>query len=369
MLLQRNFLVVLVLIGVVFGANLSVVKALPRRILLDTDVNTDDLFALLYLLKLNRSEFELEAITISANAWTSAGHAVNQIYDILYMMGRDDIAVGVGGEGGILDDGTIQPNVGGYISIIDQGLTTTGGCRYRQAIPLGIRGRLDADTNYGLRKAFLPQGSRKYNPLQQKTAQQVMIDKISEGPINIFLIGSHTNFAILLMSNPHLKKNVEHIYVMGGGIRSENPTGCCPENASRSCIPRQCGDPGNIFTDYTSNPYAEFNIFGDPFAAYQVIHSGIPLTIVPLDATDTIPVTKTFFEVFEQNHGTVEAQYAFQTLKIARDSRLGEQFYTFQNLILKKVGYTVGMFRQGFEIPFVLRVMGKGNVRMVIQQR
>lgn len=36
------------------------------------------------------------------------------------MMGRDDIAVGVGGEGGILEDGTIQPNVGGYIPIIDQ---------------------------------------------------------------------------------------------------------------------------------------------------------------------------------------------------------------------------------------------------------
>lgn len=62
MLLQRNFWVVLVLISVVFGANLMFVKALPRRILLDTDVDTDDLFALLYLLKLNRSEFELEVI-------------------------------------------------------------------------------------------------------------------------------------------------------------------------------------------------------------------------------------------------------------------------------------------------------------------
>lgn len=69
----------------------------------------------------------------------------------------------------------------------------------------------------------------------------------------------------------------------------------------------------------------------------QVIHSGIPLTIVPLDATDTIPVTKTFFEVFEQNHGTVEAQYAFQTLKIARDSRLGEQFYTVSSEMLSSI--------------------------------
>lgn len=33
--------------------------------------------------------------------WPS-GHAVNQLYDLLYMMGRDDIAVEVGGEGGNL---------------------------------------------------------------------------------------------------------------------------------------------------------------------------------------------------------------------------------------------------------------------------
>ncbi|XP_062105957.1 uncharacterized protein LOC133817447 [Humulus lupulus] len=38
-----------------------------------------------------------------------------------------------------------------------QGVTTTGGCRYRQAIPVGIGGGLDVDTNFGIRKAFLPQ--------------------------------------------------------------------------------------------------------------------------------------------------------------------------------------------------------------------
>ena len=39
-----------------------------------------------------------------------------------------------------------------------QGLTTTGGCRYRQAIPKGrFGGMLDIDSNYGFRKAFLPQ--------------------------------------------------------------------------------------------------------------------------------------------------------------------------------------------------------------------
>lgn len=62
----------------------------------------------------------LQAVTINTNSWTDAGHAVNQVYDILYMMGRDDVAVGVGGEGGILEDGTILPNVGGYLPLIEQ---------------------------------------------------------------------------------------------------------------------------------------------------------------------------------------------------------------------------------------------------------
>ncbi|GKA60522.1 hypothetical protein Tco_0759929 [Tanacetum coccineum] len=104
-------------------------------------------------------EVYLCGITINTNAWSDAGHSVNHIYDILYMMGRDDVAVGVGGEGGILEECTIQPNVGGYIPIIDQGSGIAGPCRYRQAIPVGAGGRLYKDTNFGYRKSFLPQDS------------------------------------------------------------------------------------------------------------------------------------------------------------------------------------------------------------------
>ncbi|KAK4266463.1 hypothetical protein QN277_027380 [Acacia crassicarpa] len=326
---RRSFCVaVITAMAALVAASSSAVEGSPRRILWDSDIDTDDFFGFLYLMKLNRSEFELQAITISANAWTNAGHAVNQVYDLLYMMGRDDIAVGVGGEGGILENGSILPNVGGYLPVIDQGMSTGGSCRYRQAIPVGAGGRLDIDANYGLRKAFLPQGKRGYNPLQQPTAQQVLIEKISEGPITVFMTGTHTNLGIFLMSNPHLKKNIEHIYIMGGGVRSSNPTGCCPKNSSSSCVPQQCGDRGNIFTDYHANPYAEFNIFGDPFAAYQVIHSRIPITLVPLDATNTIPINEAFFDEFEKSQDTYEAQYCFQSLKMARDTWFDDHFYT-----------------------------------------
>jgi hypothetical protein len=61
-----------------------------------------------------------QAVTINVNAWSDAGHAVNHVYDVLYMMGRDDIPVGVGGDGGISDSGTIYPNIGGYLPLIDQ---------------------------------------------------------------------------------------------------------------------------------------------------------------------------------------------------------------------------------------------------------
>lgn len=43
-----------------FGWKDCMVMAKPRRILLDTDVDTDDFFALLYILKQNRSEFDLK---------------------------------------------------------------------------------------------------------------------------------------------------------------------------------------------------------------------------------------------------------------------------------------------------------------------
>jgi len=206
-------------------------------------------------------------------------------------------------------------------------MSRIGGCRYRQAIPLEGGGRLDVNTNFGIRRGFLPQGHRRYTPLHQLTAQQVMIDTISAGPTAVILIGAHTNFAIFLMTHPHLKRNVEHIYIMGGGVRSKNPTGCCPKNATTSCMPEQCGDHGNLFTSYSTNPNAEFNIFEDPFSSYQVFHSGIPITLVPLDATNTIPINQEFFYEFQQHQSTYEAQYCFKALKMARDTWFNDQFY------------------------------------------
>ncbi|XP_015875259.2 nucleoside hydrolase 3 [Ziziphus jujuba] len=295
-------------------------QAQPRRILVDTDMDGDDVFALLYLLKQNKTEFDLQAITINANGWSDAGHAVNHLYDLLFMMDRDHIPVGVGGEGAILPNHTILSDVGGYLPIIDQRSSTAGNCRYRQAIPVGHGGRLGVNTNHGLRRAFLPQGDRRYIPLQQPSTQKVTRDAISAGPITVFLLGSHTNLALFLIAHPHLKKNIEHIYAMGGAVR---PT-CNNPNSSKAGLCEE--DFGNLYPQDT-NPYAEFNIFEDPFAAYTVLHSGIPFTLIPLDATRTIPVDENFYLAFENKQDTYEAQYSFKTLKIVHDTWPNSDFY------------------------------------------
>uniref|UniRef100_A0ACD5THF0 Uncharacterized protein n=1 Tax=Avena sativa TaxID=4498 RepID=A0ACD5THF0_AVESA len=188
-------------------------------------------------------------------------------------------------------------------------MSTAGSCRYRQAIPLGRHGgRLDSDTNAGVRRGFLPQGPRRYTPLRQPTAQRVMVDTVSAGTTTLLLLGTHTNAALLLMAHPHLRRNIERVYVSGGSVRAT----------------------GNLFTAYGANPFAEFNVFGDPFAAYQVLHSGVPVTLVPLDATNTIPVTVEFFAEFGSRwQSTPEARYCFQSLDkvLKRDRKPGPDLH------------------------------------------
>jgi hypothetical protein len=46
--------------------------AAPRRLLVDTDMDTDDLLALLYILKQNRSEFDLKVGAMSPSLYPRA---------------------------------------------------------------------------------------------------------------------------------------------------------------------------------------------------------------------------------------------------------------------------------------------------------
>ena len=86
-----------------------------------------------------------QAIIVSPNGWANAA-TIDVVYELLHMMGRDDIPVGLG---------EIFPtNSNPFESDVD-------GCKYVKAIPHGSGGFLDSDTLYGLARN-LPRSPRRF---------------------------------------------------------------------------------------------------------------------------------------------------------------------------------------------------------------
>jgi len=67
----------------IFG---SCAEGRPHRILVDTDVDTDDFFALLYLLKLNTSQFKLEVSLLSNRCNASLPSSSLIIPEIIHLL-------------------------------------------------------------------------------------------------------------------------------------------------------------------------------------------------------------------------------------------------------------------------------------------
>ena len=108
----------------------------------------------------------------------------------------------------------------------------------------------------GIGNSVLPPPNK--GPIAQH-AVDYLIDRVlaEPGELSIFPIGPLTNIAMAIRKEPKFAKAVKQLVIMGGAIH---------EN-------------GNI------TPLAEFNIYVDPHAAHIVFHSGIPITLIPLDVT------------------------------------------------------------------------------------
>jgi hypothetical protein len=77
---------------------------------------------------------------VNGNGWANIA-SIDIVYDILHMMGCDDIPVGLG-----------NTTAFGYPTL---------GCTNSYAIPQGSGGFLDSDTLYGLARS-LPRSPRRY---------------------------------------------------------------------------------------------------------------------------------------------------------------------------------------------------------------
>jgi inosine-uridine nucleoside N-ribohydrolase len=75
--------------------------------------------------------------------------------------------------------------------------------------------------------------------------------------------------------------------------------------------------PGNV--SYAAemgieNEAAEWNIYVDPRAAALVLASGAPVTFVPLDASNQVPLDNVFYERLAAERNTPEANFVYQAL-------------------------------------------------------
>ena len=117
--------------------------------------------------------------------------------------------------------------------------------------------------NTGLGYAELPEPRAR--PIVQHGID-FLIEKImsSPGEITLVAIGPLTNLALAIRQEPRLVQAVREVIVMGGAIRYEGNT----------------------------TALAEFNTYVDPHAAHIVCHSGMLITLVPLDVTYQCILTK-----------------------------------------------------------------------------
>ncbi|MFY0577193.1 nucleoside hydrolase [Cystobacter fuscus] len=101
----------------------------------------------------------------------------------------------------------------------------------------------------------------------------------SSEPITIISLGGLTNLAQLLEQYPDSNwSNLQQIVIMGGAVFSDG-------NVSLLNNAMPAWDQGPA---YSTNTYAEWNIFIDPLAAQKILRSTLPLTLVPLDACDYV---------------------------------------------------------------------------------
>jgi pyrimidine-specific ribonucleoside hydrolase len=207
-------------------------QSLGIPVIWDDDGSPDGIIALLYLLR--HPDIRVVGISISC------GEAHTEVFaeNLIRMLARVDytgIPVAAGRETPLVGDNTF---------------------------PDEWRGATDV-----FWEAELPDPVNQVDP---RLASLMIVDMVKDSPqpVTILLTGNHTNLAEALRLDPTIKDNINLIEVMGGALHV----------------------PGNINSDYPSNPnqVAEWNIWVDPVAAEEVFQSGIPIQLMPLDATNYV---------------------------------------------------------------------------------
>jgi pyrimidine-specific ribonucleoside hydrolase len=258
--------------AVVFAA-----LAPAQNLIIDTDAGSDDILAIAYLL--SHSSVHIDAITI-ANGLAHVDAGARNLVKLVAVSGRPNLPVFAG-----------RPT------------PLAGNAEFPR------EWRKLADDLPGVK---LPSSSR---PPAQKTAADYLIEHLKDKKhvIRILALGPLTNLAEALQREPSIAHSIQEIVIMGGAIQ----------------VPGNLGD-GGVFQ--TNNKTAEWNIFVDPLAARIVFRSHVPILLVPLDATNKIPIDMAFLTEFKVRAISPLGRIAAQVLEADRESIEGKYFFAWDPL-------------------------------------
>ena len=127
------------------------------------------------------------------------------------------------------------------------------------------------------------------------SASDVLVHSLKESliPVNILETGPCTNIAEILHKHPGLKHKINRIFIMGGAFFVK----------------------GNV-EEFGHDGTAEWNIYNNPQAFYELLQSGVSITLIPLDATQYTPIRKEFISKLAQNCNKKPIQLVCESLKI-----------------------------------------------------
>jgi ribokinase len=229
-------------------------SAVSRPVVIDTDPGVDDALAL--MLALRSPEFRVELITTVAGN-VPVETATNNARHILALA---------------------QPSVWPVLA--------QGAARPLRRPLRTATGDHGSDGLGGLTRLRRQDGSLRYPVPQHPVAHRRTVQRLVQmvetygNDLTVIALGPLTNIARAVQRAPEIMRQLGQLVIMGGAINV----------------------PGNV------SPAAEFNIYVDPHAADVVLSAGLPVTLVPLDVTRQVRLTRTFFQETVRGPGSALAQ-------------------------------------------------------------
>ncbi|KAB1214129.1 Pyrimidine-specific ribonucleoside hydrolase RihA [Morella rubra] len=244
-------------------------KTLGEPVVFNMDMSAGDFLALFYLLKVPVEVINFKAIHLSPTGWANTA-TIDVIYDLLHMMGRDDIPVGLGDVFG-MNQYTAENSV-----------------------------------KYGASR------DTEHPELRQPLALEVwesVVETLDPGSkMTILTNGPLTNLARIVTSEKNATSAIQEVYIVGGHISHSDM------------------DKGNVF----SVPYIEFAEFNlDRVAAKTVFDSELDITLIPLGIQRRLGSFPRILERFQETKTTPEAKFAHRLL--SRLYRLQQRHLRYQH--------------------------------------